>query len=187
MNHSWLFSEVWMNCGCAFGIGRAKCGMPCSSANTRLSWPWSCVTGADGICWVGALVDATSSSPSITNMVKKKSRAPVGNKEWLAYSWLKLWCVDGYQWILTQNVGTGIENCHWLTIANGFGQRVNQNWQIASNVVHHEQKDANSCWTYLQWDNFDKYSEHNTEPHFSWNVKRKNKWLVVDWLYFKPN
>lgn len=68
---------------------------------------------------------------------------------------------------LTQEVETGIENHYRLTISDVFCHWINQNRQIATNVIHHEQENADRCRTHLEWYDFNQNSKHNSKPHFS--------------------
>lgn len=72
-------------------------------------------------------------------------------------------------------VESGVEEHDGATVADGLGQGVDQDGQVATDVVHHEQEHADGGRADLQRDDFHQHGEHDSEPHFG--CKREKKEL----------
>lgn len=103
--------------------------------------------------------------------------------------WFRLWSVHeehrNEEQQRTDTVESSVEEHNRASVAERLGQRVHQNGQIATDVVHHKQEHSDGRRTDLQWDDFNQYGKHNSKPHFGEEVTdsesdHRPKWFEVD-------
>lgn len=97
--------------------------------------------------------------------------------------------------ILTESVKSSVVDVEGFSVTDGFARGLHQHGKITADVVHDEEKNANSCRSHAQGHDFNEDSEDNAKPHFSWNFKAetliniysllgtRSKMQLYSWIY----
>ena len=76
----------------------------------------------------------------------------------------------GNKLLLTAQITTRIEDEEGFTIADRVFDRIDHHWQIAADIVHDEEEDADDNRAHFDRDQLDEDGEQNAHPHLSETV-----------------
>lgn len=83
---------------------------------------------------------------------------------------------------LTDAVESSVEDHDGLSVSNDLGDGVDQDGQVASHVVHHEEEHSDGGGSDWQWYYLHEDGEYDTEPHLSWKKIMKWWFIGIVWL-----